>query len=74
MIPSDAHTLPEKSPQRYVFLGRPRRVQTMSKPLASRATLCPGSSLPLRVLDLFKGVADRCQSIVRLLPPCVFFL
>jgi hypothetical protein len=26
MIPSDKHTLPEKITQRYVFLGRPRRV------------------------------------------------
>ena len=36
MIPSDKLTLPEKSPQRYVFLGRSRRVQTMQPATAGR--------------------------------------
>jgi hypothetical protein len=31
MIPSDKVTLPEKTAQRYVFLGRPRRVQIMQR-------------------------------------------
>ena len=33
MIPNDKVTLPEKTAQRYVFLGRPRRVQTMRRGL-----------------------------------------
>ena len=31
MIPSDHVTLPEKTAQRYVFLGRPRRAQIMQR-------------------------------------------
>jgi hypothetical protein len=33
MIPSDKLTLPEKTAQCYVFLGRPRRGQTMRRVL-----------------------------------------
>jgi len=33
MIPSDKVTLPEKTAQRYVFLDRPRKIQTMQRVL-----------------------------------------
>jgi len=43
MIPSDELTVPERNAQRYVFLGRPRRVQTMQLELsASRGVLHDG--------------------------------